>query len=117
MRISDWSSDVCSSDLHGIAVGAYGMMLTTDDGGAHWSESAPMLADIALHLNAIVRAGDGSLLIAGERGLLAHSSDGGLSWRLLQSPYVGSWFRALTYGHKGELLYSSEERRVGRRVV
>src|SRR3546814_9844061 len=31
MRISDWSSDVCSSDLHGTEVG---MLATVDEGGA-----------------------------------------------------------------------------------
>jgi photosystem II stability/assembly factor-like uncharacterized protein len=98
--------DVLFTDArHGIAIGAYGTMLTTDDGGAHWAEAAPMLTDLALHLNAIVRLGDGSLLIAGERGLLAHSTDGGASWRLLKSPYVGSWFGALPQGEKGALLY------------
>jgi photosystem II stability/assembly factor-like uncharacterized protein len=98
--------DVLFTDpQHGIAIGAYGTMLTTGDGGAHWIEAAPMLADLALHLNAIIRLGDGSLLIAGERGLLAHSTDGGASWRLLKSPYVGSWFGALAHGEKGALLY------------
>src|SRR3546814_2334489 len=29
MRISDWSSDVCSSDLHGIDLGADGIRVNT----------------------------------------------------------------------------------------
>lgn len=91
---------------HGIAVGAYGTLMQTNDGGAHWSEQTDsLLAQMALHLNAIVRLGDGSLLIVGERGLLAHSLDGGASWRLLKSPYVGSWFGALARGERGVLVY------------
>lgn len=99
--------DVLFTDpQHGIAVGAYGTLMLTSDGGAHWSEqTTSALSELALHLNAIIRLGDGSLLITGERGLLALSNDGGNSWRLLKSPYVGSWFGALPYGDKGALVY------------
>lgn len=90
---------------HGIAVGAYGTVLITRDGGAHWEVQASVLAELSLHLNTVLRLRDGGLLIAGEQGLLARSSDQGLNWQLVKSPYIGSWFGALPLGEKGSLLF------------
>ena len=90
---------------HGFAVGGFGNVLETRDGGATWTESAPALADQRLHLNAIVKLADGSILIAGEHGLLAHSTDEGASWKALSSPYIGSFFGAAAQGDKGALVY------------
>src|SRR3546814_14002589 len=52
MRISDWSSDVCSSDLtHGWAVGHDGVVLATTDAGKSWMKQldgrrvGPLVAD------------------------------------------------------------------------
>lgn len=89
----------------GIAVGAYGTVLTTGDGGASWQPQDSVVAELGMHLNAIIRLNDGSVLIAGERGLLARSGDEGQTWKLLQSPYAGSWFGALPHGYKGVLVF------------
>src|SRR3546814_8200944 len=92
MRISDWSSDVCSSDL-----------------GQNWTR----VTDATLgdhHLNAMVRAADGALIVVGERGLMARSADNGDSWQLLPQVYDGSFFGVLA-------LKRSEERRVGKECV
>src|SRR3546814_7468436 len=60
MRISDWSSDVCSSDLigdvlaglHG-AVGALVMLLARERSGDH---SRPKVADVALYEAVFMRS-------------------------------------------------------------
>src|SRR3546814_1832379 len=44
MRISDWSSDVCSSDLLGIAITAYGVLSRGLIGG-HWRKAMPAPGD------------------------------------------------------------------------
>jgi len=75
-----------------LAVGAYGIAFHSADGGVTW---APWMARLpnpkALHWYVARRAGD-ALLLAGEQGLVARSDDGGESFRLLPSPYKGSWF-------------------------
>jgi hypothetical protein len=90
---------------HGLAVGAYGTMLETRDGGASWSARDDALTGLGMHLNALRRLGDGALLIAGERGLLARSADDGATWTLLDFPYAGSLFGALSHGERGAIVY------------
>jgi photosystem II stability/assembly factor-like uncharacterized protein len=88
-----------------LAVGAYGTYLTSADNGKTWEPRASPLSDLGQHFNAAVRLGDGTLLIAGERGLLARSSDAGATWHLLESPYTGSFFGALPAGDKGAVVF------------
>lgn len=101
--------------LTGYVVGAYNLILRTDDGGASWQ---PWLQHLdnpqALHLYGI-RAWDGDLYIAGERGLLLRSSDGGQRFEALASPYEGSFFGLLAardgllaYGLRGNAWWSSD---------
>lgn len=90
---------------HGIAVGGYGTMLVTRDGGQAWEEVDSVLGDIGMHLNAIVRLGDGSLFIAGERGMMARSFDQGETWEVLDGPYGGSAFGAMPVGGKGVVIF------------
>lgn len=121
--------DIHFSDAsNGIAVGAYSLMLVTHDGGATWSPKqaiagataapaarAPMEGDIFSeqdlqldeesdpHLNAVSSAGDGTLVIVGERGTFLRSSDRGETWQKLAFPYKGSMFGVLDLG-EGHLL-------------
>lgn len=44
------------------------------------------------HLNGMTRAGDGSLLLVGEKGLIARSTDNGSTWQQLPEIYAGSFF-------------------------
>lgn len=92
-------------EQHGIAVGGFGNVLETRDGGATWAATAPALADQRLHLNAILKLADGSILIAGEHGLMARSTDQGASWKALSSPYIGSFFGSMAQGEKGAVVY------------
>lgn len=90
-------------DLHffdenrGLAVGAYGLMLVTGNGGATWDEWAVNEED-DYHLNSLIELGDGTLLIAGEAGYSYRSFDQGETWEPLDLPYHGSMFRALDLG-------------------
>jgi photosystem II stability/assembly factor-like uncharacterized protein len=90
---------------HAIAVGGFGDYLTSADGGKTWVMQQNPLNDLGMHMNTIVRLGDGSLFIAGERGLMARSSDNGAHWALLDSPYTGSFFGAIPLGEHGVLVY------------
>src|SRR3546814_19812053 len=81
MRISDWSSDVCSSDLSGTvhqalfsisldgntgyATGAAGEILQTGDGGESWKTMKPAPTPLAL-LGVATRGGH--TLAAGQKG-------------------------------------------------
>ena len=75
-------------------VGAYGLALATEDGGASWSSWAERLDNPKTqHLYAVRKHGD-TVLLAGEQGLLLLSRDGGQTFKRLESPYRGSWFTA-----------------------
>lgn len=92
-------------DQRGIAVGGYGTQYVTADGGESWLEVENALTDAGMHLNEILHLPDGTLFIAGERGLLARSVDQGATWEILQSPYKGSFFGAMHWGEAGVLLH------------
>ena len=81
----------------GLAVGSYGYALRTEDGGTSW---APVTLgdgeDSERHLNHIVAARDGRLLVAAELGGVFVSDDTGKSWRLVQTPYEGSLWSGFT---------------------
>lgn len=47
------------------------------------------------HINALTQLGDGSLVLAGERGTVARSTDGGASWVDLETGYNGSFYGVL----------------------
>lgn len=90
---------------HALAIGAYGMFIGTNDGGASWNEvAAPAVRDDGLHLNSLIRLGDGSLLVVGETGLIATRADG-RTWQRRAAPYEGSLFGALPRGQRGALVF------------
>lgn len=99
---------------NGIAVGGYGTYLSTADGGKTWAPQETPIAALGLHINSLQRLADGSLFLAGEKGLMAHSTDGGANWKMLKSPYAGSLFgflplggnRVLAYGMRGNVYLS-----------
>ncbi len=76
----------------GWAIGAYGLCFHTTDGGQTWQPWMQHLANPdGLHLYAIAGSGQ-TLYVAGERGLLLGSSDGGISFHAVHTPYQGSFF-------------------------
>jgi hypothetical protein len=64
-----------------------------------------VLTDLGQHFNRLMRLGDGTLFLAGERGLLARSTDEGTTWQMLQVPYAGTFFGALALGGSRVLVY------------
>ncbi|MBA5686158.1 WD40/YVTN/BNR-like repeat-containing protein [Rugamonas apoptosis] len=98
----------------GFAVGAYGLIFHTSDGGAHWT---PWMEHVdnpqGLHLYGMARDG-ATLFIAGEQGLLLRSTDGGQQFSRVPGPYKGSYFGMVSlsggelylYGLRGSLYRS-----------
>ena len=81
---------------NGFAMGAYALMLRTRDGGQTWEEH--YVSDEEWHLNGLVDLGQGQLIIAGEAGYSYISSDQGESWEVVELPYLGSMFSAVSNG-------------------
>jgi photosystem II stability/assembly factor-like uncharacterized protein len=77
---------------HALVVGAYGLALETRDGGINWTSWRARLPNPKeLHLYT-VRKREDSIVIAGERGLVLQSNDGGSTFRRIVTPYAGSFF-------------------------
>lgn len=89
----------------GFAVGANSRMLQTQDGGASWEIIEPDFTFNGVNLYGILHLADGSLLIHGEKGMLARSVDEGASWEQLVSPYSASFFGAQAFGENGAYLF------------
>ena len=90
---------------HGWAVGAFGTLVATGDGGQHWSSVAKQLDNPdEFHLNTITGDGKGRVFVAGEGGVMFRSLDGGSSWESLQPFYEGSWFGSV-YSEKNDTLF------------
>lgn len=90
---------------HGWLVGANGAMKKTDDGGQTWTDVDASVLQDQPNLYNLVQLGDGTLMLAGERGFMARSTDAGASWVQLRSPYTGSYFGALPIGARGVLIF------------
>ncbi|GGO84280.1 hypothetical protein GCM10011348_30160 [Marinobacterium nitratireducens] len=100
----------------GYVVGAFNLILRTDDGGAHWLPQQHLTENpYALHLNAIDAAGN-NLYIAGEQGLLLKRDPDTGYFRQMASSYDGSYFGLLgqpglllAYGLRGHLFRSTDQ--------
>src|SRR3546814_19097043 len=74
MRISDWSSDVCSSDL--CRIGGEGVTVGGGGEAPHRSLVAVGELGLALHRFAVGEVGDGIVAVDGEAVLAEHRVDG-----------------------------------------
>lgn len=93
------------NDQHGFVVGAYGMVLRTQDGGETWEDWAPQLSNPQnFHLNSVARVTGGALVIVGEAGQVHVSVDNGDTWERRESPYDGSLFGVMGTGKVNEVL-------------
>ncbi len=86
------------------AVGAYGKLYRTDNGGETWEDFEDPIREDAWHFNSITRLNNGDLFLAGESGTLAVSSDNGDSWEAIESPYSSTLFDAAAVGPEGVLI-------------
>ena len=76
----------------GFAVGAFGLIVSTSDGGKTWTCPAAAIENPeAYHFNSINMTG-GVLYIAGEAGHAWRSLDMGATWEIVETPYIGSFF-------------------------
>lgn len=87
-------------ELRGYVVGAYGIALSTVDGGKSWQSLVGAIPNPrGKHLYQLQIDGP-SLLIAGEQGALFRSTDSGASFSEVTTPYAGTFFGALALrGH------------------
>lgn len=102
----------------GMAIGSFGQMLVTHDGGESWIDGSESLDNFEqYHLNAIVPAGKKTLIIAGEAGRSYISRDHGNTWKILsvsgEASMFGAWYNEINnsiyiYGLKGKLYRSSD---------
>ncbi|MCS0627889.1 YCF48-related protein [Telluria mixta] len=92
--------DIQFSDArHGVAVGAYGLAVKTDDGGRTWQSFMHQVPNPkGLHLYAVRMAGD-SVWLAGEQGYLARSAGAGHDFQRIETPYRGSYFALAANGN------------------
>tara|TARA_R110000764_G_scaffold90881_1_gene173354 strand:- start:6305 stop:7426 length:1122 start_codon:yes stop_codon:yes gene_type:complete len=89
----------------GVVVGAYGLALSTQDGGNSWHSITDRLDNpMALHLYSFLDV-NGTYFIAGEQGLLLRSEDHGASYTALDSPASGTIFGLLQSSPRGVLAY------------
>lgn len=108
---------------NGIAIGAYGLYMTTSDGGSTWKESAIGKDDF--HLNTLHVTENGTLYIAGEAGTLHRSLDNGKTWKKIKTPYNGSFFNSLSlkdgsllvFGLRGNLYHSKNDGRTWEKIT
>lgn len=88
----------------GFAVGAYGLVIRTEDGGANWQVASNVIeSEEDRHIYAIRQVGS-AIFLAGEQGLLYRSSDAGQSFVKLKSPAEGTWFDLVGSGRELLLL-------------
>jgi photosystem II stability/assembly factor-like uncharacterized protein len=101
-------------ERNGFAVGAFGLIISTADGGRTWT---PWLDRIdnpeTLHLNAI-RGGGGDVYIAAERGMVFRLDRAARRFNAIATGYTGSFFGLavsrnvmLAYGLKGAVYRSA----------
>lgn len=90
----------------GFAVGAYGLLLRTDDGGESWEDvSFDVDNEDGFHYNAIAEIKGSGLFLVGEMGTMYRSADFGDTWETLEEmPYDGSWFGVAGTGQPGGVL-------------
>lgn len=102
----------------GVAVGAYGLLLRTEDGGSTWQDRSDSMPNRdGWHLNAIagVPGLPDTTFIGGEKGTIYRSTDRGRTFVALSSPVNGSIFGLLStsdktlyaFGLQGEVIRST----------
>src|SRR3546814_2818358 len=103
MRISDWSSDVCSSDLADVNMRDFGKSVIRTGEEALAPESAERLREMKREIDAalrnLVRAGiEDKSIAAGDVTMIAFTLAGALNW-------PGRWYNPAT----GRSISRSEE--------
>ena len=102
----------------GLALSMFGQIFVTKDGGRTWQSRLVLNEEVEFdaHLYSITSLTDGTLFVAGEMGSLLHSQNGGETWEVLYSPYIGSYFgiihgtgdRLIAFGLRGNAWRSDD---------
>ncbi|MEP6390837.1 MAG: YCF48-related protein [Halioglobus sp.] len=100
----------------GYAVGAYGMLYSTDDGGAQWQLAIDGIDNVdRFHYYSIAASNATTLFLSGEAGLLYVSNDSGTTWQRIPDLYEGSLFGVvvaaddvMTFGLRGNNFVTSD---------
>ena len=104
------------NDQQGYAVGAYGMLFYTENGGTSWENISSRLPNPEnYHLNSVTHLGGENLMVAGEKGVVFFSNDFGQTWEERMTDYEGSLFGVLAqgqqqylFGLRGHLYHSTD---------
>ncbi len=104
-----------SGDGEGFVVGAYGMILSTNDGGSTWTPWMDRVENPdMLHLNAVSRVGD-EIYIVGERGMVWRLNSKAQQFTAYPTGYNGSLFgvsgdavHVIAFGLRGNAYRSSD---------
>ncbi|MCA0936917.1 hypothetical protein LCL85_15350 [Vibrio alginolyticus] len=89
---------------HLVVIGAYGLAFESRDGGQTWQSWLDRIDNpMGMHLYSIRQAG-ARILVGGEQGFIALSTDHGQSFKTLTSPYEGSFFTAQLIQQQGMVL-------------
>lgn len=103
-------------ERHGLIVGAYGLIYTTEDGGESWRSLIGNVPNVmGLHLYDICVVGSDTYLV-GEQGMLFRANAGSEQFERIETPYEGSFFGMLSsvegdlvlFGLRGNVLRSSD---------
>ena len=90
-----WFAD----EKRGWAVGAFGTLLSTTDGGQNWIYRDNDIVNRAnYHLNAVTGTEDGLVIVAGESGYLIYSEDAGKTWNDVELDTNATLFGLVTNG-------------------
>jgi len=99
----------------GFAVGAYGLLFRTDDGGEKWRIAIDSLDNPQRYHYYAIHERDGVLYLSGEAGLLFISRDNGEQWQRIEGLYEGSFFGLVdlgvsvaTFGLRGNVFASDD---------
>nr|WP_319534933.1 YCF48-related protein [uncultured Vibrio sp.] len=89
---------------HLVVIGAYGLAFESRDGGQTWQSWFDRIGNpMGMHLYSIRKAG-ARILLSGEQGFIALSTDNGRTFQTLTSPYEGSFFTAQLIQQQGIVL-------------
>lgn len=100
----------------GYAVGSFGLILSTNDGGENWKPAFDHISTPKDNHYYAIEYKANNIYIAGERGTLLVSTDQGQTFQKLLTPYEGSYFglsvmnenEIIVYGLRGNLYHSQD---------
>jgi photosystem II stability/assembly factor-like uncharacterized protein len=98
-----------------VACGAFGLYLVSHDQGKSWLRQTIIDEEFDRHISKVIETRQ-SMVMVGETGVMARSDDGGKKWKMLKSPYAGSYFGVLemksgawlAYGMRGNIYRSTD---------